>query len=179
VGVGASADGETSAGRLLPSSPLQGLKVACYYGCLLTRPNEVSVDPDPVNPSVMDELVAACGLDPVDWPYKTECCGASMVLPRPESVSRLSGRLLDAATACGAGAIVVACPLCHSNLDLKQPTARRASTESRPVPVLYLTEVLALALGVPESKLDLGRHTVPVPSAPGPIGGNLDGLAKR
>jgi len=143
---------------------LKGLKVACYYGCLLTRPKTVSVDPDPVNPSLMDDLVRACGLDTVDWPFKTECCGASMVLPRPESVSRLTGRLLDAAAACGAEAVVVACPLCHANLDLKQPTARRASANPVPIPVLYLTEVLALALGVPGSKLDLRRHTVPVPA---------------
>ncbi len=113
---------------------------------------------------MLDDLVRACGAETVEWPFKTECCGASLVLPQPESVARLSGRLLDAAQACGAEAIVVACPLCHSNLDLMQPTARRALATASPLPILYLTELVALALGAPESKLDLGRHTVPVPS---------------
>ncbi len=139
---------------------LQPLRVACYYGCLLTRPREVSVDPDPVNPSCMDDLVAAAGLTPVEWPFRTECCGASLVMARPESVARLSNRLLDAAEGCGAEALVVACPLCHANLDLKQVTYGR----SDPLPVLYLTEVLALALGVPEAELELRRHTAPVPT---------------
>lgn len=146
------------------SKSLEGMKVACYYGCLLTRPAEVSLDTNTVNPTVLDELVRACGLETVDWPFKTECCGASMVLPQPESVARLSGRLLDAAQACGAQAIVVACPLCHSNLDLKQPAAQRASESPSELPILYLTEILALALGVPASELELGRHTIPVPS---------------
>jgi heterodisulfide reductase subunit B len=139
---------------------LRPMKVACYYGCLLTRPKEISVDPDTVNPSCLDDLVRAAGLEPVEWPFRTECCGASLVMARPESVARLSTRLLDAAEGCGAEAIVVACPLCHANLDLKQPTFGRMTA----VPVLYLTEVLALALGVPESQLDLRRHTAPVPA---------------
>ncbi|MBP7560207.1 MAG: CoB--CoM heterodisulfide reductase iron-sulfur subunit B family protein [Armatimonadetes bacterium] len=146
------------------SRAMSSLRVACYYGCLLTRPKEVSLDPNTVNPRVLDDLIRACGAETVEWPFKTECCGASLVLPQPESVARLSGRLLDAAQACGAEAIVVACPLCHSNLDLMQPTARRALATASPLPILYLTELVALALGAPESKLDLGRHTVPVPS---------------
>lgn len=142
---------------------LADMSVACYYGCLLTRPRSVSLDEDPVNPTVMDRLVEACGLRPVDWPFKTECCGASLVLPRPQSVARLSARLLAAAKDAGAEAIVVACPLCHSNLDLKQTAAAEAAGRELGVPVLYLTEVVALALGVPESRLDLRRHSVPVP----------------
>lgn len=143
---------------------LSGLRVACYYGCLLTRPKEVTLDPNTVNPTVLDDLVRACGVETVEWPFKTECCGASLVMPQPESVARLSGRLLDAAQACGAEAIVVACPLCHSNLDLKQPAATRRLAGASPVPILYLTELLALTLGVPESQLDLKRHTIPVPN---------------
>jgi heterodisulfide reductase subunit B2 len=139
---------------------LAPLKVACYYGCLLTRPREISVDPDTVNPSCLDDLVRAAGLMPVEWPFRTECCGASLVMARPESVARLSTRLLDAAQKSGAEALVVACPLCHANLDLKQPTFGRAGS----LPVLYLTEVLALALGVPEARLELKRHTAPVPA---------------
>ncbi len=142
------------------AEPLRETRVACYYGCLLTRPASVSLDPDTVNPTRMDALVAACGLEPVEWPYRTECCGASMVLPRPESVERLASRLLDAAEKCGADAVVVACPLCHSNLDLKQPALRRA----RPMPVYYITEVLAMALGAGLGRLELGRHTVAAPA---------------
>lgn len=155
-----------TAGELEPkvSARLGGMRVACYYGCLLTRPASVSVDPNPVNPTVMDDLVGVCGLEPVEWPFKTECCGASMVLPHPESVARLSGRLLDAAQQAGARAVIVACPLCHSNLDLKQPAATRRVPDATAMPVLYVTEVIALALGVPPRKLDLARHTIPVPA---------------
>ena len=51
-------------------SPLKGLKVASYYGCMVLRPpDEVAYD-DPDNPRSLDDLVAALGATPVDFPHK-------------------------------------------------------------------------------------------------------------
>ncbi|MBU4204113.1 MAG: hypothetical protein KKD59_09245, partial [Acidobacteria bacterium] len=61
-------------------TPLQGLKVASYYGCLLSRPPEVVAFDDAEHPTCMDELVKATGAEAVDWPFKTECCGASQMM---------------------------------------------------------------------------------------------------
>ena len=106
--------------------PLAGLRVACYYGCLLTRPPEIVAFDDPEHPTAMDDLVAALGAEPVDWPYKTECCGASLSMTHSGVVSRLGHRLVDMARQAGAECIVVACPLCQVNLDLRQADAGKA-----------------------------------------------------
>ena len=62
--------------------PFAGLKVACYYGCLLTRPPKVTLAEDPEYPTHMDEVAEALGCEPIDWNYKTDCCGASLALMR-------------------------------------------------------------------------------------------------
>ena len=91
--------------------PLEGLRVACYYGCLLTRPPEIVAFDNPEHPTCMDDLVAAAGAEPVDWPYKTECCGASLSMTRSDVVSRLGHKLLSMARQAGAECIAVACPV--------------------------------------------------------------------
>ena len=103
--------------------PLTGLRVACYYGCLLTRPPEVVAFDNAENPTCMDDLAAAAGADPVAWPYKTECCGASLSITQSKVVGRLGRKLLLMARQAGARCIVVACPLCQLNLDLRQSDA--------------------------------------------------------
>ena len=74
--------------------PLRGLRVACYYGCLLTRPPEIVAFDNAEHPTCMDELLAAAGAEPVEWPFKTECCGAGLSITRSEVVERLAHRLL-------------------------------------------------------------------------------------
>ena len=100
--------------------PFAGLKVACYYGCLLTRPPKVTLADDPEYPTHMDEVVKTLGCEPVDWNYKTDCCGASLALTEQGIVDDLVGRILTDAKACGAEAVIVACPLCQVNLDGRQ-----------------------------------------------------------
>ena len=126
---------------------LQGLRVVCYYGCLLTRPPLATGSEHPENPTDMDELVAALGVDVRDWSYKTVCCGADHSLTRPEVVFKLSGRLIENARQSGADAIVVSCPLCHTNLDARQTQMGL----KQPMPVFYFTQLMALAFGIPES----------------------------
>jgi heterodisulfide reductase subunit B len=142
--------------------PLAGLKVAAYYGCLLTRPRGEGID-DPEVPTILEDLIRLLGAEPVDWPLRLDCCGASMALPRTDLVHELSGKILAMAHSRGAQVLMVACPLCHSNLDFQQAKALRAVGQEFKLPVLYLTQLVGLALGIPASELGLSRHFVPVP----------------
>jgi heterodisulfide reductase subunit B len=139
------------------SHPLTGLKVVSYYGCLLTRPPEVTEAAHPENPTNMDELVEAMGAIPVDWSYKTQCCGAAHSLSRTDVVYKLSSGLIEHARDAGADAIAVACPLCHLNLDARQ---FQMDLDGSPMPVLYFTQLLALALGLPEKAAALHKNLV-------------------
>ncbi len=136
--------------------PLEGLKVVCYYGCLLTRPPEVTEAPHPENPTQLDELLAAMGAEVIDWSYKTTCCGASHSAVRPDIVISLSKGIIDHARQAGADAIAVACPLCHLNLDARQ----MQMGIDDPMPVLYFTQLMALALGLPEKEAQLQKNMV-------------------
>ena len=140
--------------------PLAGLKVACYYGCLLTRPPEIVAFDDPEHPSCMDDLMSAAGADPVDWPFRTECCGASLSVTNSGIVCRLTRRLLSMARESGAECLAVACPLCQVNLDLRQADAEKAHGPFPPMPVLYVTQLLGLALGLPPETLGIDALTV-------------------
>ena len=139
---------------------LAGLRVACYYGCLLTRPPEIVAFDDAEHPTCMDSLVAATGAEPVDWPFKTECCGASLSMTQSTIVTRLAHKLLTMARQAGAECLVVACPLCQVNLDLRQADAAQAHGAIPPTPILYITQLLGLALGLSSQELGLNALTV-------------------
>lgn len=128
--------------------PLTGHVLVPYYGCLLTRPASFAQFDDPENPVSMDRLLEAVGARVPDFPYKTECCGATYGVTRNELVARLSGRVLDMALGLGAEAIAVACPLCQQNLDLRQSQVNRAWKRTFDLPVVYITQVIGLALGI-------------------------------
>jgi heterodisulfide reductase subunit B len=102
--------------------------VACYYGCLLVRPAKITGFDRTEDPVEMDKLVTAVGGKAVDWSFKTECCGASFSLSQTSVVGRLGAKILRDAVAHKADAIVVACPMCHSNLDLRRSASTRRST---------------------------------------------------
>ena len=135
---------------------LGGLNVVCYYGCLLTRPPDVTGAEHAENPTDMDEIAAALGANVLDWSYKTSCCGASHSLSRRDIVLALSSRLIDHAQAAGADMIVVACPLCHTNLDARQTQMKRDT----PVPVLYLSQLMALAFGLPDKATAFHKNLI-------------------
>lgn len=122
--------------------PLEGLKVVCYYGCLLTRPPEVTESPHPENPTVMDDILTALGAEVLDWSDKTRCCGASHALGKLDIVLELSRDLIENARAVGAEMIALACPMCHANLDGRQFQMEGLET----MPVVYFTQLMALAL---------------------------------
>jgi len=132
--------------------PLKKLKVASYYGCLLVRPKEIGLD-DLENPTILEDLMAVCGADSVDFPFKTECCGAYQTVDRPEIVAERTFQILSSAQSQGAEVVVVSCPLCAFNLDQRQKKAVELFPEFKNIPVLYFTQPLAIALGCPEETL--------------------------
>ena len=139
---------------------LDKLRVACYYGCLLTRPPEITQLDDLEEPHLMDDLMEVLGVGVVNWPYKTECCGASFSLTKTEIVLKLSCDILQMAQDEGAQVIVVACPLCQSNLDLRQSMINKRFAKNFNIPILYFTQLVGLALGLDPRKLGLNKHIV-------------------
>lgn len=138
-------------------NPLKDLRLVCYYGCLLTRPPQVTGVKHVENPTEMDTLMVALGAKVLDWSYKTCCCGAAHSLTRPDIVLDLSSNLINQARAIGAEAIVVACPLCHTNLDGRQFQMKLVDP---PMPILYFTQLMALALGLPAKTMALQKNLV-------------------
>jgi heterodisulfide reductase subunit B len=149
----------------LVKADLSQLKVVPYYGCLLGRPSELTGECDSEQPMMMDLLLQAAGADVKWWNYKTECCGASVGMPKEEIQRRLSGKVIEQALAAGAEAIVVCCPLCHVNLDLKQGQINSFLRTDYKVPILYLSQVLGLALGLSAADVMLNKNIVD----PGPV----------
>lgn len=132
--------------------PLKKLKIASYYGCLLVRPKEIGFD-DMENPTILEDLMRVIGADSVDFPFKTECCGAYQTVDNPEIVAERTNQILSSAQRQGAEVVVVSCPLCAFNLDQRQKQTMQRYPEFKQIPVLYFTQPLAIALGCPEKTL--------------------------
>ena len=144
---------------------LAGMKLACYYGCLLTRPAKITRFDSPEYPVSMDRIVEALGAKATDFDFKTECCGASFSISNTDIVLELSGKILEMAKESGAHAIVVACPLCQSNLDMRQPDIIKKYGKKYNIPVFYITQLMALAFGYPIEDLKFPKHIIPVKEA--------------
>jgi heterodisulfide reductase subunit B len=144
--------------------PLKGLKVACYYGCLLVRPREIAFD-DTENPTSLENLVTALGGTPVNFSHKTECCGAYQTVDKPEIVADKTYQILTAAQDQGANIVAVSCPLCAFNLDHRQETTLEIHPDLHTMPIVYFSQLMAIALGGDESVLRLDLHHTP----PGPL----------
>ena len=140
--------------------PLPDVKVACYYGCLHTRPPELMGFDDTEQPMTMDQVCEAIGLAPVAWSHKTECCGAGFTMSKASIVNRLTGRILSAAANAGAEAVVVSCPMCHANLDMRQADAAKDAGVELHLPILYLSQAVGLAIGIEPDALSLDTHFV-------------------
>lgn len=144
--IGRGFDADQLAERVV--KPLAGLKVAPYYGCLMSRPAEVMDFGDPENPMLMESLLEACGAEILDFPLKTTCCGAAAGIPKRPLTAFNSGRILELAARMGADAVAVACPLCQMNLDLRQKQASKAVESFFNLPIPYFTQLIGLALGI-------------------------------
>jgi heterodisulfide reductase subunit B len=142
--------------------------VACYYGCLLVRPPKVMRFDRYEDPHTMDDLMAAIGARPVDWAFKVECCGAGLSVTRTDLVGKLSGKIVGNAVQSGAEAIIVACPMCHSNLDMRRSQINKSTGTKYKIPVIYITQAVGMALGIRGKALGLNRHLVKVSFAEKP-----------
>ena len=140
--------------------PLTGLKVACYYGCLLTRPADITGWDSPMFPTSMDRLSEICGAEVVDFRSKTKCCGGPILVSQKDVAFDLTKQLLDEAQSLGADCIVLACPLCDTNLELRQSDIEKKYNVSYNLPILYITEIIGLALGMKPGKLGMNKHIV-------------------
>jgi heterodisulfide reductase subunit B len=158
------------------TKPLEGLKVVSYYGCLLVRPPQYTQRwDDPEHPQSMDYVLELMGAQPMPWSYGVDCCGGSLTLNRSDVVVHLVDKLAQAAHEAGAQALVTACPMCMANVDGRQkyrggaPLPRPPKPGYEPLPIFYFTELMALAYGLPLTKV-LGKHLVD----PRPLLGRLE-----
>ncbi|MGQ9477785.1 MAG: CoB--CoM heterodisulfide reductase iron-sulfur subunit B family protein [Candidatus Bipolaricaulia bacterium] len=149
--------------------PLQGLKAAPYYGCQTTRP--YAQFDHPFFPDSLDQLLEALGAEVVDYPLKTKCCGSSITSMVESAGLPLVYALLHGAQERGANAIVTVCPLCQFNLDCYQDKIIKQYKLASPIPVLYFTQVMGLAMGLPERELGFARAVVPVGPLLARVGG--------
>jgi len=132
-------------------------KVVCYYGCLLVRPQEVLKFDRLEDPQSMDTLMTKIGATSMDWGYKTECCGAGFSVSRTDIVGKLSGRIVKDAIDRQAEAIIVACPMCQSNLDMRRPHIDSYLKMKTTIPAMYITQAIGLAVGVSREELGLKK----------------------
>ncbi len=139
---------------------MTGIKVAAYYGCLLVRPPKIAQFDDVENPQSMEKILAAMGATPVEWGLKTECCGGGFSMSRTDAVCKLVKDLLENAAAEGAAAFALACPMCQSNLDLRQVNTNRTYGTKYHLPALYITQWLGLCMGIAPRALGLNQHFI-------------------
>ncbi len=139
--------------------PLKNLKIANYYGCLLVRPREIGLD-DVENPTILENLTTALGGEPVDFPYKTECCASYQTVDKPEIVADRTYHILTSAQNQGAEVVSVSCPLCAFNLDHRQKETVRKYPEFKSIPILYFTQLLAISLGCSKETLGFDLHFI-------------------
>jgi heterodisulfide reductase subunit B len=139
--------------------PLAGLKVASYYGCYLIRPQEIGLD-DVENPTVLEGLMETLGAEAIDFPLKTECCASYQTVDNPGIVADRTNQILSSALNRGAEVVVVSCPLCAFNLDRRQKETAQEYPDFKHIPILYFTQLMAIALGCSEESLKLDLHYV-------------------
>lgn len=158
--------------------PLEGLRLAPYYGCLIVRP-QLGDEPldDPEYPTHLDDLLSVLGATVVDYPLKTHCCGGHMTQISSETAYELIRRLLHAAAEYEADAIVTICPMCQLNLDAYQSAVNRHFGTNYNIPILYFTQMVGLAVGVSPKELGIGKEIVRAAPALRKIGREVEAAA--
>ncbi len=144
--------------------PLQGLRIAPYYGCMLLRPfKEMGFD-DKEKPTLFEEFLQALGATAVDFPFKTECCGSFQSVGAPEVATECAYKILGSALKHGAEIVVSTCPMCTFNIDHKQVDIRQTYLDFKSIPVLYFTQILGIAMGLDPGTLGFDQNFVdPLP----------------
>lgn len=144
--------------------PLTGLKAAPYYGCMLLRPFEEMEFDDKEKPTLFEGFLEAMGAEAIDFPYKIECCGSFQSVGSPEVATECGYKILGSAAKNGAEVVVSTCPLCTFNIDHKQADIKQKYLDFKPIPVLYFTQLLGIAMGLDYQTLGFGQNFVdPLP----------------
>jgi heterodisulfide reductase subunit B len=144
--------------------PLIGLKAAAYYGCMLLRPFEEMKFDDKEKPTLFEEFLRSLGAEAIDYPFKIECCGSFQSVGSPEVATECAYRILESAIKNGAETIVSTCPMCTFNIDHKQADIKEKYLDFKPIPVLYFTQLLGMAMGLPYHSLGFEQNAVdPLP----------------
>jgi len=138
-------------------SIIKKLHPVCYYGCALLRPESAVKFDDPEEPTSMEEILEEVGINCRDFDFKTECCGAILSLSHKNSVLRLSRDILESAVENKADSLIVFCPLCQQNLDMRQKQINRFAKSEYRMPVIYITQVLGIALGLTSKEVMLDK----------------------
>ncbi|HEY47623.1 MAG TPA: disulfide reductase [Anaerolineae bacterium] len=140
------------------SKPLEGLRVAPYYGCQILRPKKD--DEDVEQAEYFEELLSAIGAEPIPYPLKLKCCGGSLLISNRIAALSMVRNLLQNAEENGAAVIATACPMCQVNLECYQQQVNQEFGTRFSVPVVYFTQLMGLALGIPGKKLGIGKEIV-------------------
>ena len=140
--------------------PLANLKVAAFYGCHSLRPEHALGFESAVNPTSFETVVAALGAQTVPFAKRLDCCGFHAVYPAEKSVMRMTGQIVDSAAASGATCLVTPCPLCQMQLDIYQEAAQDISKSKARMPVLHLSQLVGIALGIPAKELGLDYNVI-------------------
>ncbi|MBA2763573.1 MAG: CoB--CoM heterodisulfide reductase iron-sulfur subunit B family protein [Thermoleophilaceae bacterium] len=141
--------------------PLEGLRVAPFYGCYIVRPTErLGYHEHPERDGYLEQVIEAIGATPVEYAGSHKCCGFPVITMNRETSLRQSGRHMADAIDAGADCVVTPCPLCHLNLDLQQPDAARYVERDLGMPVLHFPQMIGLALGIDPKTLGLNKHVV-------------------
>lgn len=138
---------------------LAGLKPACYYGCLLTRfPSDMAVSDSVENPVAMEGLLKLVGAEPLDWGFKTDCCGASAAVNDMDMALKLMSKIFKDAAARGANCFVTTCPMCQLNVDAYQEEVREKYGTPSNLPVYFITELIGISMGMGVEEMQIDRH---------------------
>jgi heterodisulfide reductase subunit B len=138
--------------------PLTGLKVAPYYGCQTVRP--YAHYDDSQHPTSMVGIIEALGATVHHYSHEATCCGTALLTTKPHTGYEIVGQILDGAS--GADCLAAVCPMCHMNLDSYQDKVSKVLGKPIKLPVLFLPQLIGLALGLPDDQLLLKREVVPV-----------------
>lgn len=141
-------------------SPLSEISAVCYYGCMANRPPGITGSANYENPMELDQIAATLGIDIKQWSFKTDCCGASFSISRPDIIQKLVKNLYDRSLEAQADCIIVSCQMCQANLDLYQEEIARINGKQYRIPIFYFTELIGLAMGLKDTARWLKRHRV-------------------
>jgi succinate dehydrogenase / fumarate reductase cytochrome b subunit len=147
--------------KSLVKRPLDGLRIAPFYGCYIIRPTDrLGYKEHPQRDEYLEQVISAVGADPVPYSGSHKCCGFPVITMNKKTSLTQAGRHLGDAIDAGADALVTPCPLCHLNLDLQQPEAEKFVDRKLNIPVLHFPQLVGLALGFEPKELGMGKHVV-------------------